>query len=72
MKHEFSRNGRLDGTSHHSQNLSFSAVSPKSPYDDDDDEEEFYEDHNTETLDRRYDIVMFPCKCPIILDKFIK
>ncbi|KAL1553520.1 DDT domain-containing protein DDR4-like [Salvia divinorum] len=51
MKHELSRNGRLDVTSHHSQNLSFSAVSPKSPYDDDDDGE-FYEDHKTETLDR--------------------
>ncbi|KAL1531782.1 DDT domain-containing protein DDR4-like [Salvia divinorum] len=52
VKHEFSRNGRLDGPSHHSQNLSFSAVSPKSPYDDDDDDGEFYEDHKTETLDR--------------------
>ncbi|XP_057791949.1 DDT domain-containing protein DDR4 [Salvia miltiorrhiza] len=53
VRHEFSRNGRVDGTSHHSQTLSFSAVSPKSPYDDDDDEEEeFYEDHKTETLDR--------------------
>ncbi|XP_042032701.1 DDT domain-containing protein DDR4-like [Salvia splendens] len=58
VKHELSRNGRLDGPSHHSQNLTFSAVSPKSPYDDDgdgdgdDDDGEFYEDHKTETLDR--------------------
>ncbi|XP_041998273.1 DDT domain-containing protein DDR4-like [Salvia splendens] len=57
MKHELSRNGRLDVTSQHSQNLTFSAVSPISPYeddvdDDDDDEGEFYEDHKTETLDR--------------------
>ncbi|KAG6410304.1 hypothetical protein SASPL_128362 [Salvia splendens] len=55
MKHELSRNGRLDVTSQHSQNLTFSAVSPNSPDDDDDDGDddgEFYEDHKTETLDR--------------------
>ncbi|XP_047940926.1 DDT domain-containing protein DDR4-like isoform X1 [Salvia hispanica] len=57
MKHELSRNGRLDVTSQHSQNLTFSAVSPNSPYEDDDDDDddddgEFYEDHKTETLDR--------------------
>ncbi|KAH6801236.1 DDT domain superfamily [Perilla frutescens var. hirtella] len=48
VKHEFSRNGRLDGTSQQ-----FSAFSPISPDDDDgDDDDEFYEDHQTETLDR--------------------
>ncbi|XP_073016182.1 DDT domain-containing protein DDR4-like [Primulina eburnea] len=47
MKHEVSTNSRWAGPSQYSQDVTFSALSPLSPETD-----EFYEDQNTEALNR--------------------
>ena len=51
-RHETLSNGRRSGSSHASEHLGFSMLSPKSP-DFDDNEEEEEEEHESDLLDRR-------------------